>query len=140
MGLAPSGKMRQQIYEDPYGLDAWDQRKSHRCFISLVNSTRWMAIASERSPIKPPTANDYARHGLPWFDYYGADAKVMEATKSLKSLSSVYEIGEAKREHPLPENESTSVDLNVVGIGCPPKRKPLRRGEPFSDEIYTSVK
>ena len=26
MGLAPGGRMRQEIYEDPYRLDAWDQR------------------------------------------------------------------------------------------------------------------
>ena len=30
MGLAPGGRMRQEIYDDPYGLDAWDQRASIR--------------------------------------------------------------------------------------------------------------
>lgn len=139
MGLAPGGKMRQEIYEDPYGLDAWDQRHSHRCFVSLVNSTQWMTITAERPPTKPPTASEYARHGLPWFDYYGGDAKAMDATKKLKGLSSVYDIGKAKREHPLPENESTPDDLNIVGIGRPPKKQPLRRGEPFSDEIQRTV-
>ena len=33
MGLATDGKMKQGIYEDPYGLDAWDQFRSHRCFV-----------------------------------------------------------------------------------------------------------
>ena len=34
MGLAPGGRMRQEIYEDPYGLDAWDLRQSQSllCF------------------------------------------------------------------------------------------------------------
>ena len=63
----------------------------------------------------------------------------MDATKTLKSLSSVYDIGKAKREHPLPENESTSDDLNIVGIGRPPKRQPPSRVEPFSDEIQRTV-
>ena len=26
LGLAPGGRMKQEIYDDPYGLDAWDQR------------------------------------------------------------------------------------------------------------------
>ena len=38
MGLAPGGRMRQEIYEDEYGLDAWDQRHPARCFITIANS------------------------------------------------------------------------------------------------------
>ena len=38
MGLAPGGRMQQEIYDDPYGLDAWDQRHASRCFVSIVNS------------------------------------------------------------------------------------------------------
>ncbi len=32
MGLAPGGLMRQEIYEDDYGLDAWDTSAASRCF------------------------------------------------------------------------------------------------------------
>src|SRR5262245_42667287 len=38
MGLAAGGRMRQEIYADPYGLDAWDQSVSSRCFVTLVNA------------------------------------------------------------------------------------------------------
>jgi len=38
MGLAPGGRMKQEIYEDPHGLDAWDQRHSSRCFVTIANS------------------------------------------------------------------------------------------------------
>lgn len=36
MGLAPGGRMKQEIYDDPYGLDAWDLRHGSRCFRLLV--------------------------------------------------------------------------------------------------------
>ena len=65
MGLAPGGRMRQEIYDDPYGLDAWDQRHASRCFISILNSGQWRAITGERPPNRPPTAAQYAAAGLP---------------------------------------------------------------------------
>src|SRR5262249_23017703 len=33
MGLAPGGRMRQHIYDDEHGLDAWDQEHASRCFV-----------------------------------------------------------------------------------------------------------
>ena len=54
MGLAPGGRMKQEICDDPYGLDAWDQRHGSRCFVSLLNSAQWMAVTGERPPIEPP--------------------------------------------------------------------------------------
>ena len=71
--------MKQEIYEDPYGLDAWDQRYSSRCFVTIANSLVWTTITGERPPTTPPTAADYTRASLPWFDYYGSDAKALES-------------------------------------------------------------
>ncbi|MCY4383791.1 MAG: hypothetical protein OXE44_11645 [Nitrospinae bacterium] len=106
MGLAPGGRMQQEIYEDPYGLDAWDQRHPSRCFVTIANSVQWMAITGERPPVEPPTARDYTEAGLPWFDYYNADAEAVSGSNVLKSLKSVEQTGKAKGEAPLPENES----------------------------------
>ncbi len=106
MGLAPGGRMQQEIYEDPYGLDAWDQRHPSRCFVTIANSVQWMAISGERPPVEPPTARDYTEAGLPWFDYYNADAEAVSGSNVLKSLKSVGQTGKAKGETPPPENES----------------------------------
>ena len=116
MGLAPGGRMRQEIYDDPYGLDAWDQRHSSRCFISILNSRQWQAITGERPPTEPPTAAQYAEAGLPWFDYY-RDLDAVEATDKLNSVSSVAALGAQKGETPLPENETTHVG-NVIPLGA----------------------
>ena len=109
MGLAPGGRMKQEIYDDPYGLDAWDQRHSSRCFVTIANSVVWTAITGERPPTDPPTAKEYTEAGLPWFDYYGGDAEALEGADGFKGLISVAEMGEQKGETPLPENESVDV-------------------------------
>ena len=124
MGLAPGGRMTQEIYDDPYGLDAWDQRRSSRCFVSLLNSAQWMAVTGERPPIEPPTAMDYTSFGLPWFEYYGTDACAVAGSDKLRGLKSIAELTEAKGQEPLPGNEPIAAS-NVVTLG---KARPVREG------------
>jgi hypothetical protein len=73
MGLAPGGRMHQEIYYDPYGLDAWDQRHASRCFVTIANSAQWMAMTGECPPTEPPSAKDYTDAELPWFSAYCPD-------------------------------------------------------------------
>jgi hypothetical protein len=119
MGLAPGGLMRQQIYDDPHGLECWDMRQTSRCFIHLANSMLWRQITGESPPTTPPTAKEYTDAGLPWFDYY-SDKKAVEGSKVLSGLKSVANLGNEKGEIPLPENQSVSPDEVVVlrqGLG-----------------------
>ena len=89
MGLAPGGLMRQEIYEDDYGLDAWDTTAASRCFVHLVNSEDFVRVTGHRPPTKPISAEDYAEYGMPWFDYYANDAKALEGAPVLAGLDSV---------------------------------------------------
>ena len=114
MGLAPGGRMRQEIYDDPYGLDAWDQRHASRCFVTIANSVQWMALTGERPPTAPPTASAYASAGLPWFDYFGGDHTALAETEKLKGIASVADMGAANGESPLPENESAEVNRVIA--------------------------
>ena len=114
MGLAPGGRMRQEIYEDPYGLDAWDLEHGSRCFVTMANSAQWMAITGEHPPTVPPTAQQYAKAGLPWFDYYDADHAAIAGAEELAGLTSVKEMGEELSKSPLPENESSNVPVVVL--------------------------
>ena len=116
MGLAPGGRMKQKIYDDPYGLDAWDQRHGSRCFVSLVNTTQWMAITGERPPTEPPTAQDYTARGLPWFDYYGGDARAVAGSDKLRGLASIAQQAKATGQGSLPDNETVAVP-HVVALG-----------------------
>ena len=81
--------MRQEIYEDPHGLDAWDTEHSSRCFVHIVNSMTYRQITGCAPPTKPPSASHYTKAGLPWFDYYDADKKALKGAAKLAGLDSV---------------------------------------------------
>ena len=59
MGLAPGGRMKQQIFDDPHGFDVWDTRASARCFVHITNSLAWRAVTGEEPPTTPLTSREY---------------------------------------------------------------------------------
>ncbi len=89
MGLAPGGLMRQQIYDDPHGIEAWDLEHASRCFVHLANSLAYRAITGQAPPTRAPTAEQYTRAGLPWFEYYDAETKTLRGSGKLAGLDSV---------------------------------------------------
>lgn len=114
MGLGAGGKMKQEIYEDKFGLSEWDSEASSRCFVHLANSIAWRAITKEAPPTTPVTAAEYARYGLPWFDHYEDGAKALSGSK-MTGLKSVLEMGFQKGLSGLiPENESVSVKSDKI--------------------------
>lgn len=123
MGLAAGGKMKQQVFEDPYDADDWDLTQRSRCFIHLANSLVWRAITKHEPPSAPRTAADYTRHDLPWFDYYTDDWKSLQGTGKLAGLKSLLEMGFQKGVHIIPENESVSFKSDQVRVIGDKKRK-----------------
>ena len=124
MGLAPGGRMKQEIYEDTFDLADWDTAHSSRCFVHICNSQTWHAIAGERPPTEPPTAAKYTNAGLPWFDYYSESAAVA-GSKVLAGLKTVATLGAKKRNKPLPENETVPVD-RVIHLRRDPLNSQVR--------------
>lgn len=114
--LAPGGRMRQEIYEDPHDFADWDLRHRSRCFVHLCNAVQWREITGEAPPTEPMTARDYTRVGLPWFEYYAADLKALEGGKALAGLESIAQLGEKKGAIPLPDNDPVD-PVNVIGLG-----------------------
>jgi hypothetical protein len=113
MGLAPGGRMRQEIYHDHFKLSDWDQEHAARCFVHIANSQVWRAITGEQPPTVPLTAREYKRHGVPWFDYY-SDGKAVEGSGVLDRLKSIAQFATEKHDAPLADNESIEVDRVVV--------------------------
>jgi hypothetical protein len=109
MGMAPGGRMRQEIFEDPFSIHDWDTEHRSRCFIHLVNSSTWRKITGERPPSTPPTPHDYTRAGYPWFDYYDAEAKAVQGSPTLAQTKSVRELAEDQGADQMPNNESVVV-------------------------------
>ena len=108
MGLAPGGLMRQEIYEDPYGLDSWDTEVRSRCFVHIVNSVQFLHLSGSQPPSRPPTAWEYTDAGLPWFEYYGDDLPALEGAEKLAGLDSLAVKKLKKGEGPLTDNDSVA--------------------------------
>ena len=105
MGLAPGGRMEQEIFEDPYNVADWDLDSGSRCFIHIANSMVWRSITGENPPTTPPTAEEYTRAGLPWFKWYDDGNKALAGAGVLAGMKSIAQLGNEKGDVPLPENE-----------------------------------
>lgn len=115
LGLAPGGSMRQQVFEDPFGLHEWHSEHNSRCFVHLLNSMAWQAVTGSTPPTVPFTAADYSRRNMPWYDLY-VDSPAVQGTKVTQDLKSVAQLQEEKGQVFLPENE-TAKPLKKVRIG-----------------------
>jgi hypothetical protein len=127
MGLAPGGKMKQEIYEDPFEIDDWDMEHRSRCYVHIANSLMWRSITGKEPPTVPITARDYEEEGLPWFEYYNEKAKPLSGSKTLAGLKSVVQMGIEKGDIPLPENETVS-PTNIVKLRQGLRRNQIREG------------
>ena len=85
MGLAPGGRIMQDIEEDPYGLDAWDMSAGSRCFVHLLNAELWPAYTGQPAPASPITPAAYREAGIPWFEHY-ADGPVLPGSSRLAGM------------------------------------------------------
>ena len=96
-----TGDLRRSLRFLRLGPDAIEPLlRAHREFAGLA------AHHQQAPPNLPPSAADYTRYGLPWFDYYDDSLHAVEGSGILGKLKSVLGIAKQKRETPLPENEA----------------------------------
>jgi len=91
LGLAAGGRLRQKIYPDPHGLDAWDPGSAVSISIQLVNSDQYRALTGREPPPSPVSAASYTEHGLPWFELYDEAAADIAASERLAGIEPVGE-------------------------------------------------
>ncbi len=115
MGLAPGGLMHQDIYEDEYGLEVWDQSAGISCFVHVLNSLQYQAVTGNVPPSEPLSAAAYTHFGLPWFEYYNHDLKALEGSPTLAELDSVAARKTKQDQGPLEDNEAVRPD-NIVTL------------------------
>lgn len=113
--LAPGGLIRQEVYADRHGFDAWDQHQVSRCFVHLLNTEAYQAVTGERPPASPFSARDYAKAGLPWFHYY-SDEAALDGSESLAKLNSLAAMTATETGKPMPGNEPLG-PLPVQSLG-----------------------
>ncbi len=117
IGLAPGGLMRQEIYEDDYGLDAWETAAFSRCYVHIVNSQVYQELTGHPPPTEAPTAKAYTQAGLPWFEYYAENATALPGSQTLAGLDSVAAKGVKKGDTLLPENDPVE-PVHVKKLGA----------------------
>lgn len=116
MGLAAGGEMRQEIYDDPHAFEAWDQRNTRRCFVTIANAEQWISMTGEEPPMQTISASEYTKAGLPWYDYYDADRAVIEGAKKLSNIKSVNELTQ-KNDGNVWQMDPLGKPANVVNLG-----------------------
>ena len=93
----------------------------------ITNTLVWRSITGEEPPTVPPTAEEYTRAGLPWFELYAADQTALSGSKRLRGMKSVAELGKEKQEIPLPENQPVEVkNVKVLRKGL--RKHQVREG------------
>jgi hypothetical protein len=122
MGLAPGGRMRQEVYQDPFAPSDWSQKHMGRCFITIVNTVLWPSLTGETPPSVSPTASDYTKAGLPWFEYYDPGAVALRGSDTLARVRSVKALSESKGVSVLPENQSVDVQRTTRIHALRPRR------------------
>jgi hypothetical protein len=123
MGLGAGGRMKQEIYADPYDLEDWDTDQTSRVFVHLCDALLWRDITGENPPQTPLTVREYERAGFPWFDYYRDDLAVLEGSKTLAGAKSVQTISQQKGDQAVKGNQSVEEGL-VINLG--PKEKMVK--------------
>ena len=122
MGLAPGGRMKQEIYADNHGFDAWDRDHASRCFVTILNAAQWQAVTGELPPTKPVTAKQYEESKVPWFDWYAADQKPLAGASLLQTVQSVVEAAKAKGDSIFADQPAKVTEIRDLG----PDRRPVR--------------
>ena len=104
MGMAPAGRMKQEIYDDPYGLDAWDQSKEREPLIREHHQLPTVAGHHRRAPAHQSADGRAVRRG-------GAPlVRLLQRTGSGRSHRQVQGCRDRRRawhsegQTPLPEN------------------------------------
>lgn len=115
MGLGAGGRMRQEVYTDDRPLADYDEGGSQRVFVHLCSAAQWTAITGEVPPPTPVDRDAYVSAGLPWFDYYDADARDLAPSQILSKVKTVGEKLGGEEEPFLPVDPKTVVKLGDAG-------------------------
>ena len=111
MGLGAGGRMRQEVYTDDRPLSDYNEDTAMRVFVHLCSAEQWTAITGEVPPPTPVDRDTYVKFGLPWFDYYDADAADLAAPENLAKVKTVGTVLGIEEEPYVPVDPNTVIAL-----------------------------
>jgi hypothetical protein len=109
MGLGAGGRMRQEVYADDRELADYDQGRARRVFVHLCSAAQWTAVTGEVPPPTPVDRDAYVDAGLPWFDFYNADARDLDPSEIFAGVKSVGEKLGAEEDPFVPVDPDTVI-------------------------------
>ncbi|MEQ8833162.1 MAG: hypothetical protein RIB67_01805 [Miltoncostaeaceae bacterium] len=92
MGIAAGGGIRQEIYTDPHGVGAWDQRTATEVVVHIIDPAGYRHITGRPAPPSPVTLESYLAAGLPWFDLDDEHLPAQPGSETLKGVASLDEL------------------------------------------------
>jgi hypothetical protein len=116
MGIAAGGSIEQQIFEDDYGINTWNERAYIALNIHIVNSAVYKEITGKRAPTRPITAAEYTKYGIPWFSHYDETRRSAHGGGLLKRIRSIQQIGHARGIKPVQESFSKELGTNAIKV------------------------
>ncbi|MCX7645667.1 MAG: hypothetical protein N2Z62_10285 [Rhodobacteraceae bacterium] len=127
VSLGAGGRMHQRTKKDQFAPEDWDVAAAQRVFVTLIHAKDWESITGNPPPTLPPTARDYAKAGLPWFECYGADRPPSQRASGLfgriRSLGALFR---ARNGRPQPESEEVKIPTPVPFGSSPVRPRPIR--------------
>ena len=96
MGIAAGGSIEQQILEDTYGAESWDETAFREIAIHIVNSEMYERITGMEAPETPISADDYRQYGIPWFSDYQEETPSLAPGALLRRVRSIEQIDKSR--------------------------------------------
>ncbi|KAM6495379.1 hypothetical protein JOM56_008085 [Amanita muscaria] len=93
-GFAAGGRISQKINRDRLPVTAYDQRKSKRLHVSVINAAYFSTITGLPSPPTPISAQTYLKSGFPWYALYDEHVPTANNTSSANALAGVRSVGQ----------------------------------------------
>ncbi len=87
LAIGAGGSIRQKIYPDPHGREAWDAANAGRAAVMLIEARSFAALTGVEPPPTPIEPATYPAHGLPWFDLYDEEAGTIEPAQDRRLVT-----------------------------------------------------
>jgi tetratricopeptide (TPR) repeat protein/transposase len=106
MGIARGGNIKQEIIEDTYGSESWNEDFRGSITIHIVNSEMFSKITGQKPPLSPITSREYAKYKIPWYDSYDENAPALQPGKIFQHVKPVAALEKIKGVFAINEHES----------------------------------
>ena len=87
---------------------------------SIWDAAKWEVITGEPPSHRPFTAKEYAKQGIPWFNYYQDELGAVDGSEILANLKTVQKLGQKNQDPSIPKDSPVAVkEVHSLGSKVP---------------------